>query len=115
MLTSKTKLLKRLLPIILILTALMLSGCQTCPKEVDAEPVKILDPGVFPEPIVISNFNSDQKTTILKYFADVYTEHLKLLLAAKATGMFVDDIDEEIQYCRDVLEWLGSFDLQASE
>lgn len=93
----------------------MLIGCQTCPKEIDAEPVKILDPGVFPEPIVISDFNSDQKTIILLYFTDVYSEHLKLLIAAKSTGKFIDDIDSEIQYCREVLEWLESFDLQASE
>jgi len=74
--------------------------------------IKTLDPASFPEPIDISFASGKNKEALLLYFIDIYSEHLKLLISAKSTGKFIDDIDSEIQYCRDVLGWLESFDLK---
>lgn len=89
----------------------MLTGCRTCPEK-NPEVIKTLDPASFPGLIDISFATGDDKEALLLYFADIYSEHLKLLIAAKSTGKFIDDIDDEIEYCRDVLAWLEGFGLK---
>ena len=86
-------------------------SCQTCPSS-ENELIKNLDPGYFPELIDVSSFLGPEKRIILDYVTDIYTEHLKLLLSAKSTGRFTDDIDDEILDCRDALDWLESIKIE---
>lgn len=91
---------------------LILNSCRTCPEKIESEPIQTLNPGSFPEPVDISSLTAQDKKVVLGFFADAYSEHLKLLLSARTTGMFVEDIESEIQYCHDVLDWLESFSME---
>ncbi len=82
-------------------------SCQTCPPSEIESVKKRLDPGYFPELVNIDNLSADEKRIVLDFMIDAYGEHLKLLLASKTTGYFIDDIDLEILDCRDALEWLN--------
>lgn len=83
----------------------MQTSCQTCPEN---ENVKIenLDPGFFPELPDLSGIPENKLRVLVEYLVDIYSEHMELLLSAKATGQFTDDIDLEIEDCRSALEWL---------
>lgn len=83
---------------------LILSSCQTIQKSV-VEKVKYLDPGYFPELPDIEN-----NREVLLFMVDAYSEHLKLLISARSTGYFIDDIELEIEDCQAVLDWLDSLD-----
>jgi hypothetical protein len=93
-----------------------MTACQTCPKSqgnIELEDIKeelgqYLDPGYFPALLDISNFSGANKKNILEYLLEVYSEHLQLLLSAKVTGSFNDDIDFEIEDCRSAIEWMES-------
>ncbi len=88
----------------------MLTSCTTCPKS-EAEKVKYLDPGYFPELIDLSYYPVKEKRELLDFFAEIYTEHLKLLISAKSTGYFINDIDLEIEDNQAVLNWLNDLSL----
>lgn len=91
----------------MISISIILTSCQTCPENQEVE-IKRFDPGNFPELIDIDSFSAEEKRIVLDFMIDVYTEHLKLLLSAKTTGDFIDEIDNEIEYCRSVLDWIDS-------
>lgn len=88
----------------------MLTACKSYPKK-EQETVKYLDPGYFPELINIENFSVNEKRLVLDFMTEVYSEHLKLLISAKSTGMFIDDIDYEIEDCRAAIDWISSISL----
>jgi len=83
----------------------MQTSCQTCPEN-QGELVKNLDPGYFPQILNITNYSGIQKRELIFFFTSVYTEHMKLLLSARSTGRFIDDIEIEIYDCQEVLDWL---------
>lgn len=88
----------------------MQTSCRTCPESPE-EIKKIIDAGYFPELIVLSDYSETEKRELLIYFTDIYGEHLKLLLSAKSTGYFTDEIDDEIEDCRAVLKWIEEVSL----
>ncbi len=80
-------------------------GCQTLPSE--PEKIKALTIDITPE-LVTFDPNNPELNKIVIMQSDYYTAYLKLLLTAKATGMCTDSIDDEIDYCREVIKWIAS-------
>lgn len=112
MLMNRISRLRNVLLIVLISILPMLTSCQSCRENnQEKEVIKSLDPGSFPEIIDVSFVSGNDLHELLIFFTDVYSEHLKTLIAAKSTGRFIDDIDSEIDYCQDVLDWLENLKL----
>ena len=80
-------------------------ACKTLPSE--PEKIKALTVDITPELVVFEPSNPEL-IKIVKMQAEYYSAYLKLLLGAKATGIFTDSIDDEIAYCKEVLLWIDS-------
>ncbi len=84
----------------------MLIGCKTLPN-VEPDKIQALTVDITPELVTFDPTNPELNKIVIMQ-ADFYSYSLKLLLDCKATGMFTDSIDDEIQYCRDVIAWIAS-------
>ncbi len=82
----------------------MLMGCKTCPSV--EEPAKYLTVNPVPELVLFESSNTELDKTV-KMQAELYTYIYKLLLTADATGLFTDDIQEDISFSKDVLDWIA--------
>ncbi len=82
----------------------MLTACQTCP---DVNQIKYLTADPTPN-IVAFDPHNPELPKILTMQSEFFTAHLKLLLDAQSTELFTDDIQDEIDYCNSVLDWLNN-------
>ena len=55
------------------------------------------------------NITPEEREKVTAHMVDMYSYTLKLLLAAKETGYFIDgSINKQIRYCTEALTWLDS-------
>ncbi len=82
-------------------------SCETSPQEV--KEIEYISVPTYPELMEISDYSPEEKTELLAYMTNLYSSHLELLLACRSTGLFVNEqIEEEIDYCQRVLDWIES-------
>ncbi len=110
MLTYRLGKLKKIL-IILIVTSLLIlitTSCLTSPHaHDDPEISEYLTVELTPEFPDFSGANPELDL-ILQYALSVYSTRLKDLYAMQKTGAFISaDLQEEIGYCQDMIDWIG--------